>query len=87
MKNYIYKVETKKKKTYLEWTLSIYKIEKNTPIYLGERVVSSASCKGQLSEVFTFLFHTNEITRKCYEKYDGYYVFNEETNKIKITEV
>jgi len=86
MKNYIFKTTTVKKRTYLEWTLSIYKIVKNTPIYLGERVCNSSSCTGQQSEVLKFLFHKGEVSKRYFEKYDGYYVFNSES-KIRITEI
>ena len=86
MKHYIYKLVSKPYNTGIQYTATVYRIVRNTPIYLGERNFDSASSKGANCEVFKFLYHTGEITKKYYDKHDGYY-FRTETTKIAIMEI
>lgn len=74
MKTYIYKLTSVQHKIGQKLTAKVYRIVKNTPVYLGERIYHSGSCKGAQSEVFTFLFHVGEVTKKQFDKHGGYYV-------------
>ena len=73
MKTYVFSTTEKDNKYGRTVTAKVYRIKNNTPNYLGERVWESQSCKGTLSEVFTFLYHTNEITKPMYKEHDEYY--------------
>jgi len=76
MKTFIFTTTTKGRYA----TATIYRLKQNTPIPLGSTKWDMGSCKGANSEVYTFLYEQNEVSKKEYDTNGGYY----STSKIKI---
>lgn len=92
MKTFIYK-ETKhhsRKRNNRE--LTIYKLEKNTPKYIGSVEYSTGSTRGAIHETFNYLMNNGYIPKKYYKSSEcgwigpGYF-FGEVTKYYNIFEV
>jgi hypothetical protein len=87
-KNYIYTEKTiKESKMYGNRTqeATIYRVEKNRPIFVDRVQYNTASTKGATSEVYQKLNEKKLVSDKEYKSNSGYY--NDTKSKVTIDEV
>jgi len=88
-KTYIYSItDRKKNRNYggVKETAKIYRLKNNKPIYIGEKTWNTASHKGKDSEVYTELKDKKEVSKKEFDKNDGYFL-DKKNSKIEIFRV
>lgn len=73
MRTYIYTTSVSPAKYGRYVTLSVYRVKRNRPLFIGVVKFNTGSTKGEESEAYRVLMERGEVSRSSYSASGGYY--------------